>query len=149
MTMAVKAFVDTNILLRALLTEIELHSEADKLLKRLLREEAELWISGQVIREFTVQATHPRTLKVPLTITEVVREVQTIEQVFNIADDTALVRQNLLALLQAFPTQGKLVHDANIVATMLAYQIDTLVTINLDDFRRFSNTIKLIYLDEP
>jgi len=120
MTMGVKAFVDTNILLRALLTEMDSHAKADELLKRVLREDAELWISGQVIREFIVQATHPKTLKVPLTISEVIHEIHIVEQLFQVADETSAVRTMLLSLLQTFPTQGKQVHDANIVATMLA-----------------------------
>lgn len=148
MTMVAKAFVDTNILLRALLTEIDLHAEADALIKRLLREQTDLWISGQVIREFIVQATHPRTLKTPLTTEEVIHEIHIIEQLFHVADETATVRRNLLDLLREFPTRGKLIHDANIVATMLVYGIDTLVTINVDDFKRFSNKIKLISLKE-
>ncbi len=142
--MGVKVFVDTNILLRAVLTDIEWHIEADALLKQMLQADAELWISGQVIREFIVQATHPRTLKAPLTIEEVVREIGMIEQLFQIADETAAVRTKLLSLLQSFPTQGKQIHDANIVATMLVNDIDTLLTINLDDFKRFAGTIKLI-----
>lgn len=31
-----------------------------------------------------------------------------------------------------------------IVATMLAYEIDTLLTLNVADFKRFSNTIRLV-----
>jgi predicted nucleic acid-binding protein len=146
MIMGVKAFVDTNILLRATLTNMEWHSEADKLLKQMLRNGVELWISSQVIREFIVQATHPKTLKIPLTIEDVIREISIIEQLFQVADETLAVRAKLLSLLQEFPTQGKQVHDANIVATMLVNEIDTLLTLNIDDFKRFSTKIKLIAL---
>ena len=146
MTMADKAFVDTNILLRATLTNMEWHTEADALLKAVLLEGSELWISGQIIREFIVQATHPKTLKVPLTINEILREIGIIEQLFQVADEYSSVRAKLLSLLQEFPTSGKQVHDANIVATMLVNEIDTLLTLNIDDFKRFSKKIKLISL---
>jgi len=36
------------------------------------------------------------------------------------------------------------VHDANIVATMLTYGIDTLLTLNIDDFKRFADKIMLL-----
>ena len=147
-TMAAKAFVDTNILLRVLLTEMNLHAECDALLKRVLRDDAELWISGQVIREFIVQATHPRTLKEPLTIEQVIHQLNTIQPSFQIADETSAVRGQLLKLLRAYPTLGKQVHDANIVATMLAYGIDTLLTLNVDDFKRFEDKITLISLED-
>ncbi len=144
--MGAKAFVDTNILLRSLLTEMNLHAECDSLLKRTLREGAELWISGQVIREFIVQATHPRTLKEPLTIEQVVHQLDTIQPSFQIADETSAVREQLLKLLQKYPTRGKQVHDANIVATMLAHGIDTLLTLNVSDFKRFEDRIKITSL---
>ncbi len=145
--MGVKAFVDTNILLRAFVTEMQLHGEANELLKHLLSEDAELWINGQVIREFIVQVTHPRTLIVPLTIAQVVTEVNAFKPIFSIADETAAVREKLLELLEEYPTAGKQVHDANIVATMLAYGIETLITLNTADMKRFSDKIKLVSLE--
>jgi predicted nucleic acid-binding protein len=143
-----KVFVDTNILLRMILTQMNQHSEVDALVKRTIREGAALWISGQVIREFIVQATHPRTLAEPLTITQVVQEIEAMKPLFQIADETAAVRDQLLELLQQYPTQGKQVHDANIVATMLAYEIDTLLTLNVKDLERFEDKITLISLEE-
>ncbi len=143
----VKVFLDTNILLRMILTQMNQHAEVDALVKRTIRDGAELWISGQVIREFIVQATHPRTLAEPLTIEAVVREIEAMKPLFQIADETAAVRDKLLELLQQYPTQGKQVHDANIVATMLAYDIDTLLTLNVDDLKRFENTIKIVSLE--
>jgi predicted nucleic acid-binding protein len=141
-------FIDTNILLRAVLAEMKQHPQVDALLKRTIREETELWISGQVIREFIVQATHPKTLSIPLTIAQAVQEVEAIKPLFRIADETALVRDKLLALLMQYPTQGKQVHDANIVATMLANGIDTLLTLNFADFKRFEDQIKIISLEQ-
>ncbi|MAS37946.1 MAG: VapC toxin family PIN domain ribonuclease [Anaerolineaceae bacterium] len=141
-----KVFLDTNILLRLILTQMNQHTEVDVLVKRTMREGAELWISGQVIREFIVQATHPRTLTEPLTIEQVVREIEVMKPLFQIADETAVVRDTLLELLQQYPTQGKQVHDANIVATMLAYKIDTLLTLNVADLKRFGDKIKIISL---
>lgn len=57
--MVAKAFVDTNVLLRSLLTEMNLHKECDELVKQMVQDDTELWISSQIIREFIVQATHP------------------------------------------------------------------------------------------
>ncbi|MFQ3647790.1 MAG: type II toxin-antitoxin system VapC family toxin [Anaerolinea sp.] len=143
-----KVFLDANILLRMILTQMNQHAEVDALVKRTISEGAELWISGQVIREFIVQATHPRTLAEPLTIEQVVHEIEAMRPLFQIADETTAVRDKLLELLQQYPTQGKQVHDANIVATMLAYEIDTLLTLNVDDLKRFGDKINLISVEE-
>jgi predicted nucleic acid-binding protein len=67
-----------------------------------------------------------------------------ITAICKVADETAQVTTQLFALLKAHPTAGKQVHDANIVATMLAYDIDTLLTLNIADFKRFESKIKLI-----
>ncbi|RMF79284.1 MAG: PIN domain-containing protein [Chloroflexi bacterium] len=144
MMMAARVFVDTNILLRVTLKQINRHDEVDALVKRIIREDSELWISGQVIREFIVQVTHPRTLAQPLTIKQVVQEIEVMKPLFQIADETVIVREKLLKLLQEYPTVGKQVHDANIVATMLANDIDTLLTLNTKDFQRFAEQITLI-----
>jgi predicted nucleic acid-binding protein len=144
MMMAARVFVDTNILLRVVLSEMSQHAQADALLKRVISEGAELWISGQVIREFVVQATHPRTLNVPLTIRQAVYEVLAFDGLFHIADETSAVRSQLLELLLEYPTLGKQVHDANLVATMLVYGIDTLLTMNVADLKRFADKITLL-----
>jgi len=144
MMMAARVFVDTNILLRVTLKQINRHDEVDALVKRIIREDSELWISGQVIREFIVQVPHPRTLAQPLTIKQVVQEIEVMKPLFQIADETVIVREKLLKLLQEYPTVGKQVHDANIVATMLANDIDTLLTLNTKDFQRFAEQITLI-----
>lgn len=143
-----KVFVDTNILLRAVLTQMNQHAEVDALVRHTVRDGAELWISGQIIREFIVQATHPRTLAEPLTIEQVVREIAAMKALFQVADETTAVRDKLLELLLEYPTQGKQVHDANLVATMLTYEIDTLLTLNVDDLKRFEGKIKIITLEK-
>ncbi|NJR12675.1 type II toxin-antitoxin system VapC family toxin [bacterium] len=80
----------------------------------------------------------------PLTIEEISAEIATLKTVFQIADETSAVRDKLLDLLKAFPTQGKQVHDANLVATMLANGINQLLTLNDADFKRFSGQIHLV-----
>lgn len=142
-----KVFVDTNILLRAVFSQMKQHTEVDALVKQTVRNGAELWINGQVIREFMVQATHPRTLVEPLTIQQVVQEIEAVKPLFQVADETAAVREKLLELLREYPIKGKQVHDANLVATMLVYEIDTLLTLNLADLKRFEDKINLISVE--
>lgn len=38
---------------------------------------------------------------------------------------------------------GKQVHDANVVATMLVQGVDTIVTINVPDFTRFDDRVRV------
>ncbi|MGQ9849831.1 MAG: type II toxin-antitoxin system VapC family toxin [Aggregatilineaceae bacterium] len=139
-----RAFVDTNVLLRAMVSQMAMHKACEALLHTMWSNQAELWISRQIIREYLVQVTHPNTFVVPLTTEQVLHQVGTLLSVFQVADDTNEVTAQLLHLVKTYPTRGKQVHDANVVATMLAYNIDTLLTINVDDMKRFQDRIKLI-----
>jgi hypothetical protein len=65
---------------------------------------------------------------------------QLIDQ-FEVADDTAAVTGQLLELMGNYPIGGKQVHDANIVATMLVYDIPCLLTHNAKDFGRFGDMV--------
>ncbi len=144
MTMADSAFVDTNVLLRAMTPKLPLHLESEALIQRMWATNCDLWVSRQVIREYIVQATHPNLLSPQGAIDQVLRQLKLIASLFRVADDTADVTAHLLKLLETYPTRGKLIHDANIVATMRAQGIDTLLTLNTDDFKRFADVITLI-----
>lgn len=147
MTMPAEAFVDTNVLLRAFHSTFPEHQRVRAMVDQLLGEDCELWISRQVIREYLVQMTHPNTFAPPLAIEQVIRQLAQIETLFRIADDTPDVTAHLLALLQTYHTRGKQIHDANVVATMLANSIDTLLTLNLADFQRFEDRITILTPD--
>ena len=73
-------------------------------------------------------------------------EINLLQSVFEIADETAAVTTSLVQLIKQYPTGGKQIHDANIVATMLVNGIDTLLTQNIDDMKRFEHEINLIPL---
>lgn len=65
---------------------------------------------------------------------------------YNLADDNAEITERLLHLIELVPTGGKHIHDANIVATMLTYDITHLLTHNVTDFTRFSQYITVLPL---
>ncbi len=148
MTMGGKAFIDTNILLRAFHEPFAEHVRARALVDQMVDDDYELWISRQVIREYLVQVTSPRTFVDPLPIETVIEQLTSITTLYQVADENDLVTAKLLELLKAYPTRGKQVHDANIVATMLTYGIDTLLTLNIADLKRFEDKIRLLSLTE-
>lgn len=148
MTMVAKVFADTNIILRAFHDDFVEHERVRTLFDRFLAEDTQIYISRQVIREYLVQATHPRTFVEPLSIESLNQHLQQITRICTVLDETERVTEHLTRLITEYPTRGKQVHDANIVATMLAYEIDTLLTLNVDDLKRFEDKIKLISLTQ-
>ena len=61
----------------------------------------------------------------------------TVRTAFRVADETPGRTAACSTSLINIPSAGKKVHDANIVATMLAHGIRHLLTFNVADFRRF------------
>ena len=138
-----KAFVDTNILLRAIMPQMTLHKQAEGLIQSMWDNDVDLWISPQVIREYLVQATHPATFNPPLTLQQVLTQLETIQSLFRVADENGDVTAQLLALIKTYSISGKQIHDANIIATMLTYNIKTWLTFNTVDMHRFEPQIML------
>ena len=140
------AFLDTNILFRAINSEAGQHVEINAFLDRLRAEDYQFWISRQIIREYLGLVTRQGFggLSIPLSSEVAIHHVKSFRRNFRIANETAIVTHHLLELIRQFPTGGKQIHDANIVATMLAYNIETLLTLNVSDMRRFQSKITLL-----
>lgn len=140
-------FVDTNVLTRATIVTAPLHTEAQAALVQLRREGRDLWISHQVIREYLANATRPQTYSQPIPAEQLLEQVKRFRTNFRVAEDTTAVIDQLVLLLSRVPLGGKQVHDANIVATMLANGVVTLLTHNVSDFARFSAYITVLPLE--
>lgn len=63
---------------------------------------------------------------------------------FDVLEDGPEVTRVLAALCREVPVAGRRVHDATIVATMLAHAEERLLTFDLRDFRRYDGRITLI-----
>ena len=77
---------------------------------------------------------------------EAAEHARTFMELFRVADKDNRVTAEWLLLLDTIPLAGRQVHDANIVATMRTYQIDQLLTNNVDDFKRFAGLITILPL---
>ncbi len=141
-----RVFVDTNILIAANVTSHPRHDVALQLLKDLAAAGTELWISRQVLREYLATLTRSQTYAAAQPIGVLATQVAYFLSRMHMADDTAAVTSGLLTLMQSIPIGGKQVHDANIVATMQAYNISRLLTDNISDFNRYT---ALITIESP
>lgn len=135
-------FIDTNILVHANIAESPFHSPAFDAIQQAQQAGQQLWISRQVIREYLVTLTRMQVLKT-LSRHTIFDQINRFIQYFHIADETPKVTEQLLLLLNDCLIAGKQIHDANIVATMIAYQIPNLLTHNTQDFKSFSKLINI------
>lgn len=137
-------FVDANILVSARAVGSPHHAAAAALLERAFWGKEPLRISRQIIREYLAVVTRPQAWLDPLTPDEALDDVSRMLRDFDILEDGQAVTDRLLALLREVPAGGRQIHDANIVATMLAYGERRLLTFNTADFRRYADWIELI-----
>lgn len=141
-----RVFLDTNVLVFSNVTQAPLHQAARHTLQRLVAEN-ELWISRQVLREYLATLSRQQQFSKPHPPEVLAADIHYFQSHFLIAEDNPSVTERLLELIQQFPTGGKQVHDANIVATMLAHNISALFTHNTGDFARFSSLITIMPLE--
>ena len=100
-------------------------------------------INRQVLREFMAVLSRPQSFTPRIPMGEIISLVTTFRQAWTVFDETAETNDRLLRLVSEIPCGGKQVHDANIVATMMAHGIPTLATYNQADFRRSEQYIRL------
>jgi len=139
-------FIDTNILVYANVIETPFHEQALTAINTAHEAGRTIWISRQVIREYLVTLTRPQIFE-NLPRATVLGQVDQFIERFQVADDTAIVSEQLVKLMSDFKIGGKQVHDTNIVATMLAYDVPCLLTHNVKDFKRFGEVIRIEGID--
>lgn len=145
-TAADPVLVDTNLLIYAQQAHSPFHAAATTKLQALASAGNPLWISRQILREYRAAMSGPGMLSSPVPMSALVADVQAFQNQFWIAEDGSTMTQQLLNLLAAVPCAGKQVHDANLVATMLAHGIPNVLTHNVADFKRFAAFITVVPL---
>ncbi len=137
-------FIDTNVLVYARFVAAPWHERARQSLERAGAGDGVPRISRQVVREYLMAATRPQSWSAPLPMAEAVLDVERFHESLEILDEGPQVTAWLLTLCREVPVSGKQVHDANIVATMLAHGERRLLTFNATDFRRYGPRVELV-----
>ena len=137
-------FIDTNVLVNSRIPGAPDHDAARASLERAFRDPEPLRISRQIIREYLSVATRQQTWAVNITRENALDDVSRLIGNFEILEDGPIVTEWLLALCREVTVGGQQIHDANIVATMLAHGEHRLLTFNVADFRRYGDRIELV-----
>jgi len=135
-----RVLVDTNILLRSAQPTHPLCSEATSAVSKLLRQEDAVFFCPQNIAEFWNVATRPAEVNgLGFSHEEVLQEVASIESLLTLLPDIPAIYPVWKRLVQDHRVQGVKVYDARLVAVMSVYLIDTILTFNVADFKRYGN----------
>jgi len=135
--------VDTNVLVQSSVTTAPDHARARAAIARL-RAQGPVAVTRQILREFLSATTRPQPWAKAATLAEATRNTDGFLRRFTVLEDGQAVWDELMGLTRSFSFGGKQVHDANIVATMLAHGETRLLTFNAADFRRFVPLIEVV-----
>jgi predicted nucleic acid-binding protein len=129
---------DSNILLRLVKRDDPEYPLVRGAVDALLDQGIELAYTLQNMTEFWNASTRPRGRNgFGLSIEKTQTNAQEIERSFTYLPDTEAVYRQWRRLVVAHRISGVQVHDARLAATMYAYGMTHILTINTSDFARF------------
>ncbi|WP_376693775.1 type II toxin-antitoxin system VapC family toxin [Wenzhouxiangella sp. EGI_FJ10409] len=130
-----RIFLDTNVLLCASDSSRKQHATALELISEASASGIQLFVSGQVLREYLVVATQPISQNgLGMTPEEALGNVEQIKNRTGLAEEGRDVTERLGQLVSRHGLRGKRIHDAGIAATMASAGIEILVSENRSDF---------------
>ena len=96
------------------------------------------------MREYLAVVTRVQEWLTPLSTADALTDTTLFSSLFRVLGSGPEVMAKLELLAKRIPSAGKQVHDANIVATMMAHGETRLLTFNRKDFLRYRGHIELI-----
>lgn len=138
MTMSVEpGIVDSNILVYALDADGPHHVASRALLDAARAASATLYVTSQILCEFYSIVTNPRRVPKPCSAMEAVAVISDLLTYMQVLPAPARAVDGWLDLLRRRPVTGGEVFDLQIVATMLANDVQRIYTFNTADFLVF------------
>ena len=137
-------FIDTNVLVRARFMAAPGHETARARLVDALHGNERPRISRQIAREYLAVVTRPQIWSSPLAMSDALRDADWFLSAFDVLEDGPEVTRVLAALCREVPVAGRQIHDANVVATMLAHAETHLLTFDQEGFQRYAGRVVLI-----
>lgn len=132
--------IDTNVFLRLVPVSDPERTVVLSALRQLRLNNEGLFYSTQVLAEFWTVCTRPATSRggYGLSTVETERKARIIERHCNLLTENLASHQEWRRLIVSYSVQGVEVHDAKHVALMNVYGIENLLTLDKDDFKRYS-----------
>ncbi|CAN5531482.1 hypothetical protein BH10ACI3_BH10ACI3_27550 [soil metagenome] len=136
--------VDSNILVFLADPRSLFHDDSAAATSRLSKGGDSLVVFPQNLIEFWAVATRPVLSNgLGFTAAQVVAEIAQIRSIFRLIPETSQIYPEWQRLVTAHNVAGKNVHDTRIAAQMLVHGIESILTFNTKDFKRFANITAL------
>jgi predicted nucleic acid-binding protein len=121
--------VDTNVLLRLVQKSSPMHTDVRKAFITLRKQSEKLCIIPQNLIEFWAVATRPLANNgLGLTVDEAQRATRKLKRLFVLYPDTPTIFSTWENLVAKYQVMGKQAHDTRLVAAMINYNLEYLLT---------------------
>lgn len=139
-----RVLIDTNILLRSAQPNHPLCAQATRAVSKVIRQKDAVFFCPETIAEFWNVATRPADQNgLGLSHEEALQEVDSIEKLLTLLPDIPAIYAAWKEIVRDHKVQGVKVYDARLVATMNVYGVETVLTFNAGDFKRYGNITAL------
>lgn len=129
--------VDTNILVYAVMQDDPHHMSSRRFVETVAKGLVSACVFPQNLPEFYSVVTNPRRVSSPLSVTDALREVSNLRNVFHLVNPQESSLDRLLELVAESGTTQSDVFDAFIVSQMCDAGIEVICTYNGQDFSCF------------
>lgn len=131
--------LDSGILLRVVNRDDSSHSLVRAAIRRLKADGHATTSSPQNLAEFWNVCTRPATARggLGLSVAETGSRLRLAERIAPVIPDSPNTYTEWKRLVHAYGVMGVQVHDARLVAFMLMHGMKHILTLNVDDFRRY------------
>lgn len=137
MTGADACVVDTNVLVYSTVSDNPWHQQARQWLSTMQSAGVCLCVTTQILREYLVILTRGAVFEISFGVDQVLAQLEAFLPSFAVLDEPAEAADLLRGPVRQHQIRGKRIHDANIVAVMLAHRVHRLATYNRADFHQF------------
>jgi len=142
--------LDSNVLVHLTNQDSPEHATVVRCLDTLWGKELDLTYTSQNLAEFWNVCTRPSDRNgFGVSVTETDQRVRILEARLRLLEDSVAVHKEWRKLIVEAGVSGMQVHDARLVAAMKVHRIETILTYNLRDFRRFAGVVAVSPAEIP
>ena len=130
---------DTSIVLRLAQPHLPIYQTVFQALAKLRRSGEQIIVVPQILVEFWVVATRPANVNgLGMTTDNAEKELENLQSIFTVLPENERIFDEWKAIVTKHKVSGKPAHDARIVAAMMVHKIESILTLNAGDFKRYT-----------
>ncbi len=130
---------DTSIVLRLAQPHLPVYQTVLNALSKIRKSGERLVIVPQILVEFWVVATRPTNINgLEMTTDNAEKELEKLQKLFTVLPENEKIFEEWKTLVVKYKVSGKPTHDTRIAAAMIVHKIENILTLNPNDFKRFT-----------